>query len=116
MCALYSSALYGGEAADWLMPRPWQQEGDNSSEGAYQSGNEYSTGVSLPGYFACYPPSQRDASHISSQGEKAASVTHDTLPQVVKASALYYKNKNICTSNHSQLTSAATLRADKSKK
>ena len=47
------------------------------SEGAYQSGNGYSTRVSLPGYLACYPSSQREASHVSSQGEEAISVTHD---------------------------------------
>ena len=35
--------------------------------------------------------------HISSQGKEAVFVTHDTLPQVVKASTLYYKNKNIFT-------------------
>ena len=35
--------------------------------------------------------------HISSQGKEAIFVTHDTLPQVVKASALYYKDKNIFT-------------------
>ena len=33
--------------------------------------------------------------HISSQGKEAVFVTHDTLPQVVKAFVLYYKNKNI---------------------
>ena len=64
--------------------------------------------------------------HVSSQGREAVFVTHDTLPQVVKASALYYKNKNIFTRItaylHSstinyvevKLTSAATLRVDKS--
>ena len=30
--------------------------------------------------------------HISSQGKEAVFVTHDTLPQVVKATMLYYKN------------------------
>ena len=39
------------------------------------------------------PSSRREPSHISSQGKEAASVTHDTLPQVVKASALYYETK-----------------------
>ena len=77
MCALYGSALNGGEASDWLRPRPWQQEGDNLPEGAYQSGNGYSTRVSLPGYFACNPLSWREASHVSSQGKEAVSVTHD---------------------------------------
>ena len=64
--------------------------------------------------------------HISSQGKEAVFVTHDTLPQVVKASVLYYKNKNILTRitaylhsstiNYSEvkLTSAAALRVDKS--
>ena len=31
--------------------------------------------------------------HVSSQGKKAVFVTHDTLPQVIKVSVLYYKNK-----------------------
>ena len=35
--------------------------------------------------------------HVSSQGKEAVFVTHDTLPQVVKASTLYYKNKNVFT-------------------
>ena len=35
--------------------------------------------------------------HVSSQGKEAVFVTHDTLPQVVKAFALYYKDKNIFT-------------------
>ena len=65
--------------------------------------------------------------HVSSQGKEAIFVTHDTLPQVAKASALYYKNKKYIYKNHSifvhlstinygevKLTSAATLRADKS--
>ena len=63
--------------------------------------------------------------HVSSQGKEAVFATHDTLPQVVKASALYYKNKNIFTRitylhiltiiySDAKLTSATTLRADKS--
>ena len=65
--------------------------------------------------------------HISSQRKEAIFVTHDTLPQVVKASILYYKNKKYIYKNHSiflhlstinygvvKSTSAATLRADKS--
>ena len=62
--------------------------------------------------------------HVSSQGKEAVFATHDTLPQVVKASALYYKNKNIFTRitylhiltisyNDAKLTSAAALRVDK---
>ena len=35
--------------------------------------------------------------HVSSQEKEAICATHDTLPQVVKASVLYYKNKNIFT-------------------
>ena len=31
--------------------------------------------------------------HVSSQGKEAICAAHDTLPQVVKASTLYYKNK-----------------------
>ena len=64
--------------------------------------------------------------HVSSQGKEAIFVTHDTLLQVIKASMLYYKNKNIFTRitaylhlstiNYSEvkLTSATALRADKS--
>ena len=63
--------------------------------------------------------------HVSSQGKEAIFAMHDTLPQVVKASALYYKNKNIFTRitaylhiltisyDDAKLTSAAVLRADK---
>ena len=62
--------------------------------------------------------------HVSSQGKEAIFAMHDTLPQVVKASMLYYKNKNIFTRitylhiltiscNDAKLTSAATLRLDK---
>ena len=93
MCALYRPALKGGKASDWLRPIPCQREGDKLPEGAYQSGNGYSTGVHLSEHPACVPSSRREASHISSQGKEAASVTHDTLPQVVKASALYYKTR-----------------------
>ena len=63
--------------------------------------------------------------HLSSQGKEAVFVTHDTLPQAVKVSTLYYKNKNIFTRitylhvltisySDAKLTSAAALRADKS--
>ena len=63
--------------------------------------------------------------HVSSQGKEAIFVTHDTLPQVVKASTLYYKNKNIFTRitaylhlltisySEVKLTSATALRVDK---
>ena len=96
-CTLYCSALNGGKASDWLRPVPCQWEGDKLPKGLYQSGNGYSTRVHLPGYLACDPSSQREASHISSRGKEAVFVTHDTLPQVVKASTLYYKNKNVFT-------------------
>ena len=43
-----------------------------------------------PEHLARVPSSWREPSHVSSQGKEATSVTHDTLPQVVKASALYY--------------------------
>ena len=97
MCTLYCSALNGREASDWLRPVPCQQEGDKLPKGPYLSGNGYLTGVHLPGHLASNPSSRREASHVSSQGKEAIFVTHDTLPQVVKASALYYKNKNLCT-------------------
>ena len=44
-----------------------------------------------PEHLTRVPSSQREPSHVSSQGKEAASVTHDTLPQVVKVSALYYE-------------------------
>ena len=46
MSAPYIPTLNGGEASDWLRPRPWQQEGDNLAVGGHQSGNGYSTGIS----------------------------------------------------------------------
>ena len=97
MRTLYRSALNGRKASDWLRPVPCQQEGDKPPKGQYQSGNGYSTGVHLPGHLACDPSNRREASHVSSQGKEAVFVTHDTLPQVVKASVLYYKSKNIFT-------------------
>ena len=62
--------------------------------------------------------------HVSSQGKEAVFAMHDTLPQVIKVSMLYYKNKNIFTRitylhiltisyNDANLTSATALRADK---
>ena len=97
VCTLYHPALNGREASDWLRPVPCQREGDKLPKGPYQSGNRYSTSVHLPGHLACDPSSRREASHVSSQGKEAIFVTHDTLPQVVKASTLYYKNKNVFT-------------------
>ena len=40
--------------------------------------------------------------HVSSQGKEAVFATHDTLPQVIKASALYYKRH--IYKNHSIFT------------
>ena len=97
MCTLYRPALNGRKASDWLRPVPCQWEGDKLPKGPYQSGNGYSTRVHLPGHLACDPSSRREASHISSQGKEAIFVTHDTLPQVIKAFVLYYKNKNVYT-------------------
>ena len=93
MCALYRPALNGGKASDWLRPIPCQREGDKLPKGAYQSGNGCSTRVHLPEHLACDPSSWRETSHVSSQGKEAVFVTHDTLPQVVKAYALYYKSR-----------------------
>ena len=95
MHALFRPALNGGEASDWLRPTPCQWEGDKLPKGAYQQGDGYSTGVHLPEHLACVPSSRRESSHVSSQGKEAASVTHDTLPQVIKASALYYETRKI---------------------
>ena len=77
MRTLYCPALNGGKASDWLRPIPCQREGDKLPKGAYQSGDGYSTGVHLSEHLACIPPSRREASHVSSQGKEAASVTHD---------------------------------------
>ena len=93
MHVLFCPALNGGEASDWLRPTPCQWEGDKPPKGAYQQGDGYSTGVPLPEHLAHVPLSLREPSHVSSQGKEAASVTHDTLPQVVKASALYYETR-----------------------
>ena len=46
MSTPYIPALYGGEASDWLRPRPWQREGDNLVVGGRQSGTGYSTRIS----------------------------------------------------------------------
>ena len=48
-------------------------------------------GYPVLGHFTRNPSSRRGASHVGSQGEEAIPVTHDTLPQVVKASTLYYE-------------------------
>ena len=77
MRALFHPALNGGEASDWLRPTPCQREGDKLPKGAYQQGDGYSTGVPLPEHLAHVPSSRREPSHVSSQGEEAASVTHD---------------------------------------
>ena len=93
MRALFRPALNGREASDWLRPTPCQWEGDKLPKGAYQQGNGYLTGVPLPEHLARVPSSWREPSHVSSQGKEATSVTHDTLPQVIKASALYYETR-----------------------
>ena len=77
MHALYHPALNGGKASDWLRPIPCQREGDKLPKGVYQSGDGYSTGVHLSEHLACIPSSRREASHVSSQGKEAVSVTHD---------------------------------------
>ena len=77
MRALFHPALNGGEASDWLRPTPCQREGDKLPKGAYQQGDGYWTRVHLPEHLACVPSSQRESSHVSSQGKEAASVTHD---------------------------------------
>ena len=77
MRALYHPALNGGKTSDWLRPIPCQREGDKLPKGAYQSGKGYSTGVHLSEHLACDPSSRREASHVSSQGKEAVSVTHD---------------------------------------
>ena len=80
MHALHHSTLNSGKASACLRPVPCQQEGNKLPKGQYQSGNGYSTGVHLPGHLACDPSSQREVSHVSSQGKEAIFVTHDTPP------------------------------------
>ena len=77
MHALYHPALNGRKASDWSRPILCQWEGGKLPKGTYQSSNGYSTRVHLPGHLACDPSSQREASHISSQGKEAIFVTHD---------------------------------------
>ena len=48
----------------------------------YQQGDGYSTGEPLPEHLARIPSSRREPSHVSSQGEEAASVTHDIYETV----------------------------------
>ena len=93
MHALYCPALNGGKASDWLRPIPCQREGDKLPKGAYQSGDGYSTGAHLSEHLACVPSSQRESSHVSSQGKEAASVTHDiyNLPSLGQSSSLLMK-------------------------
>ena len=91
----------GEGASDWLRPSPWQREGDKLPKGAYQPGGGYSTGVAGMSTQPEIPRAlQRETSHVSPQGKEAVFVTHDTFPQVVKASALYYKNKKHMYKNH----------------
>ena len=102
MCALYCSALNGRKASDWLRPVPCQQEGNKLPKGPYQSGNGYSIRVHLPGHLACNPSSQREASHISSQGKEAVFVTHDTymyIVQILCSISSYFKNTKNITKN-----------------
>ena len=75
--ALYHPTLNGGKASDWLRPIPCQREGDKLQKGAYQSGNGCSTRAHLPEHLACDPSSQRETSHVSSQGKEDVFVTHD---------------------------------------
>ena len=110
MRTLYHPALNGGKASDWSRPIPCQREGDKLPKGPYQSSNGYSTRAHLPGHLACDPSSQREASHVSSQGKEAVFVTHDTLPEVVKVSALYYKNKKYIYKNHSIINRCRCLK------
>ena len=78
MHTLYHPALNGRKASDWLRPIPCQWEGNKlPPKGAYQSGDGYSTRVHLSEHLACVPLSRIEASHISSQGKEAVSVTHD---------------------------------------
>ena len=44
-----------------------------------------------------FPRVGGEPDYVSSQGKEAVFAMHDTLPQVIKVSALYYKNKNIFT-------------------
>ena len=70
-----------------------QREGNKLPKGLYQSSNGYSRWSTLAEYLVMAPLELRGKqAHISSQEKEAAFAMHDTLPQAVKASALYYKN------------------------
>ena len=92
-CALYRPTLNGGQASDWLSLSLANGRATNyqrvRTNQVVDTRPEY-TCLSIP---PAIPSSRRGSSHVSSQGKEAASVTHDTLPQVVKASALYYKTR-----------------------
>ena len=122
LCTLYHSALNGRKASDWLRPLPYQWEGSELPKGqAMDTLTEYICLSISP----AFPWVRGKPDHISSQGKEAIFAMHDTLPQVVKASVLYYKSKNIFTRitylhiltiiySDAKLTSATALRVDKS--
>ena len=56
------------------------------------------------GILPAFPRVGGKPDHVSSQGKEAVFVTHDTLPQVIKATTLYYKNKKYIYKNHSIFT------------
>ena len=80
----------GGQASDWLRPSGWQWEGSKLLEGAYQSAMDTLVEYTLLSILPVFPQSLRELDHISSQGREAVCATHDTLPQAVKVSVLYY--------------------------
>ena len=66
--------------------------GWQTTKGSVPVSNGYSSGVHLLSILPAFPQVGGRLDHISSQGKEAVFATHDTLPQAVKASALYYKN------------------------
>ena len=99
------SAPNGGKASDWLRPSPralyhsalnggkafpYRWEGGKLLKGLYQSSNGYSNGVHLLSILPVFPRVRGKPAHISSQAKEAIFAMHDTLPQAVKASTLYY--------------------------
>ena len=74
----------GGKASDWTRPFP-----NNRRAANYQ---RVCTNQAMGTPAEYFPRVGGKPAHISSQGKEAVGATHDTLPQVIKASAIYCKN------------------------
>ena len=86
-----TSTLSGRKASDWSRPFPYQREGSELPKGQYQSAMDTLTEYTCLSISPAFPRVRVKPDHVSSQGKEAIFVTHDTLPQAVKVSTLYYK-------------------------